>query len=358
MEIGVIGDKVRTVLSWARVVKAFEATTRRARTHPLAFLAILVVAGGGCGTADDDGPRDEAEGASALVRFDGAAREFPEGVTVDARGNVYASISPLGRLVRIAAGSDTAEPVGAVEGLADGDLGLLGLTIGADGDVYGAVAAGSRDVGGVWRFDSQTGEAERVPGTQEIALPNSVVFDRSTMYVTDTIGPDGGGAVWRVPEGGEAELWAQSELLAGDGSAGFGIPLGPNGIDVHDDAVFVGLTEPASIAIIPISDDGRAGDVSIFADLTTAGPDGSPIAVDGIDVNDEGTIYVAAPILHSIYAVSAEGTDVETFATADDGLDAPASVALGDDVLYVSSFSAALGDVSNGNGPAIIRVPL
>lgn len=306
-----------------------------------------------CG-ADDAGPPH----ASVVVAFDGAAGEFPEGVAIGAAGEVYTSLAPLGKLIRVTTGANDIETVATVEGLVEGDLGLLGITVGPRGDVFGAVASQNPSVNGVWRFRVGGQPAmERVAGTDAIAFPNAVVFDETTMYVTDTVGPDGKGAVWSVPQGGEASLWAQSDLFAGDGSAGFGIPLGPNGVAIHEHTVFVGLTEPSAIAAIPITDSGSSGGVSIFADLRIAGTDGAPIAVDGIEIDGTGAFYVAAPLLHAVYKVSASGADVETVATSAEGLDAPVNVALGDKAIYVSNFSAALGDASNGNGPAIIRLP-
>src|SRR5829696_7679951 len=53
-------------------------------------------------------------GGQFVARFDVAAGELSEGVTVDADGTVYASLSPLGQLVRIGSGGDY-EVVGTVE---------------------------------------------------------------------------------------------------------------------------------------------------------------------------------------------------------------------------------------------------
>jgi sugar lactone lactonase YvrE len=323
----------------------------------------LVLLAAGCANGDQAGgdgspePDDTPEAPSTLVSFDGEAREFTEGVAVDADGNVFASVTPQGRLVRIAAGETEAEDFGMIEGLQQDDFGLLGLTVDADGNVYGGVVSENADANGVWRFDADSGEAERLPGTEAIKFANAVIVDGDTVYATDTTGADGKGAVWRVPQDGDAEIWAQGNELAGDSSIGFGFPLGANGIDVHDDKVYVGVTETAKIATIPIEDDGSAGDITIFADLTKAGPDGKLAAVDGIDVDDDGNVYVAAPLIHSVLKVSSDGQDVSTVDAGDD-LDGPASVALGEDALYVANFSEALGEASNKKGPSIVRVPI
>jgi sugar lactone lactonase YvrE len=324
----------------------------------------LVLLAAACASEDQAGPDgspepDATPGApSTLVAFDGDAREFTEGVAVDADGNVFASVTPQGRLVRIAAGSNEAEDFGMIEGLQQDDFGLLGLTVDSDGNVLGGVVSKNADANGVWRFDGETGDAERLPGTEKIAFANAVIVDGDTIYVTDTSGPGGKGAVWRVPEGGDAELWAQGGLLAGTGAFEFGFNLGANGIDVHNDTVYVGVTETAMIAAIPIEDDGSAGEVTTFADLTKAAPGDKPAAVDGIDIDDDGNVYVAAPLVHLVLKVSSDGEDVSTVADADDNLDGPASVAIGEDALYVANFSAALGESSNKKGPSIVRVPI
>jgi sugar lactone lactonase YvrE len=324
----------------------------------------LVLLAGACASDDEAGPDGSPEpdgtpeAPSTVVAFDFDAREFIEGVAVDADGNVFASVTPQGRLVRIAPGSSEAEDFGKIEGLRQDDFGLLGLTVDADGNVYGAVVSENSDANGVWRFDAESGDPERLPGTEKISFPNAVIVDGDTIYITDTTGSDGKGAVWRVPEDGDAEVWAQDAQLAGDGSAGFGFPLGPNGIDVYNDTVYVGLTEPAKIAAIPIADDGSAGEVTIFADLTKSAPNAKPAAVDGIDIDDDGNVYVAAPIIHTVLKVSSDGEDVSTVADAEDNLDGPASVAIGEDAVYVANFSGALGESSNKKGPSIVRVPI
>ena len=336
-------------------------THRRTPAVVLAAVSLVILAAA-CATDEQAGqdasptPAATPGAPSTLVAFE--AGEFTEGVAVNADGDVFASVTPQGRLVKIAAGSNEAEDFGKIDGLQKDDFGLLGLAVDTDGNVYGTVVSKNTAANGVWRFDAESGDAERLPGTEEIAFANAVIVDDDTIYVTDTRGPDDKGAVWRIPADDEAELWAQGGELAGTGAAGFGFPLGPNGIDVHDNTVYVGLTEPAKIAAIPIEEDGSAGEVTIFADLTKAAPDSKPAAVDGIDVDDDGNIYVAAPLVHLVLKVAPDGKEITTVADANDNLDGPASVALGDDAVYVANFSGALGESSNKKGPSIVRVPI
>jgi sugar lactone lactonase YvrE len=284
-----------------------------------------------------------------LVTFDAGASELPEGVTVDGDGNVFAGLSPLGRLVRIAAGSAVAEPHGTVEGLADGDQGLTGLATDASGNIYGAVNSTVPEVHGVWRFDHETGDAERVLGTEAIVYPNAVAFGPDgTMYVTDMVG----GAIWHATEGGPAEPWLVDPILEGTGEFPFPVPLGANGIDVVDTTVIVGVTETALIVGVPIELDGTAGAATILARL-----DG--VVVDGVAVDADGDIYVADPINNEILRVSAAG-DIEVVADVLDGLDGPTSLDLAIDAdgttrLYIANYSVALG-TELGAGPSVVAV--
>jgi sugar lactone lactonase YvrE len=298
-------------------------------------------------------------GGQFIARFDAAAGELSEGVAVDADGTVYASLSPLGQLVRI--GSDGEyEVVGTVEGLQEGDVGMLGLAAHPDGSIYATVVSTNPDANGVWRIDVDTGEVERVPGTQQIGLPNGIAFAADgTMYVTDSIA----GAVWRVPPDGTATQWVQAALLEGDESIGFGIPIGANGIalDEASGTVYVAVMEQGALVAIPIEDDGAAGEPVVHTTFTDAE---GPIPVDGIALDAANILYVAQPFSNTVVRVTPAG-DIETVATQADGLDGPASVAVataadGTERLYVSNFSVGLGPLAppGGAGPGILMLPL
>ncbi len=306
-------------------------------------LVVLFVCGVLIGTLLGDGH------VETLVPFDIDANELTEGVAIDADGNIYVSVSPLGAVVKLAAGSDTVEPFGVVEGLAEGDIGLLGLAVSEAGDVYGALSSSNPDVNGVWVFDGMTGEVERVPGSEAILLPNAVAFDADgVMYITDTVM----GAVWTVEAGGSAEVWIQDPLLEGDESIGFGIPIGANGIDVADDTVYVGSMEATTIVAIPILDDGTAGEASVWATL----PEGN--YVDGIALDNDGNIYVVTPTTNTVFLAHADGT-LDTVATEADGVDAPASVIYVEDgdaaAIYIANFSIAVNP-PGGAGPSLMRI--
>ena len=289
--------------------------------------------------------------AEKLVAFDPKSGELSEGVTVDDAGNVFASLSPLGKLVKIAPGSNKAEPFGEVSGLMKGDIGLIGLAVDAHGDIYGGVFSANPEARGVWKFDRKTGAAERIKGTENIALPNAIDFDEDgKMYVTNSIL----GAVWRVPTDGTVEKWIVDPLLAGNKKLGFPFPVGANGIVVRDRMVYVGVTETGKIVTVPINSDGSAGPASVFAEVAGA-------VIDGIAFDARGDVYFADFVADAIVKVSADGK-FDKIASAGDGLDAPASLIFGkgagdENTLYVSNFSIALGRPL-GAGPSIVAIKL
>lgn len=328
--------------------RRLQEATSSSRLLRRRLLTIAVV--GGLATSLTMSPASAGGHIETVVEFDAGAGELSEGVAVDKRGNVFASLSPLGQLVKIPAGTNDVVPFGSISGLGDGDIGLLGLAVDAPGNVFGAVFASSGTATGVWRFDRKTGAEELVPGTDAMVFPNSVAFDkRGTMYITDTIG----GAVWRVPRGGTAEEWVQSSLLEGNGSFGFGFPIGANGIAVRQNTVYVGVTEQGSIVTIPIQPDGSAGAAGVFATIPGA-------AVDGLALDVHGNVYFANPVPSAIIMVSADGSTFETVADDTNFLDGPASVAFGtgrgdQQSLYAANFSVALG-TPLGAGPSVVKV--
>jgi sugar lactone lactonase YvrE len=287
--------------------------------------------------------------SETVVVFDPETFQFSEGVVADADGNVYASLSPLGQLVRVAPGADLAETVGSVDGIGEGDTGLLGLVVGPDGAVYGALTSQNPDANGVWRFDPATGAADRIAGTEAISFPNDPSFgDDGTLYVTDSTA----GAVWRVLEGGSAESWIQDPLLEGTGEAGFGFPLGANGIEVVGDTAYVGVSETAQVVAIPINDDGTAGTPTTFVQHD------SPI--DGVAVDAAGNVYTTHPWANEVRRVNADG-DIEVVANVDDNLDAPTSVAIGSgaegETAYIANFTGIPLGGELGAGPSVVSVP-
>ena len=106
-----------------------------------------------------------------IARFDAHAQEYPEGVAVDASGNLYVSLSSIGEIRRIA-------PDGSQSTVARLHVGggyVLGLAVAPDGAIYVAVPAKPQKDLGLWRI--QDGVATRVAGLDPKGFPNDVAID-------------------------------------------------------------------------------------------------------------------------------------------------------------------------------------
>jgi sugar lactone lactonase YvrE len=278
-----------------------------------------------------------------IVSFDPAAGELPEGVAIDARGNIFVSLTaPVSEVRKIA-------PDGQQTTLAElelGGFGPLGLAVDARGNVY--VAANSFDPAtqGVDVVTSD-GSFSRLPGTEAIAFPNGLVFDqRGNLYVADSTG-----VVWRIPKGGSAEMWSDSPLLVGDGSAGAGVPIGANGITFRPHEILVGNTDLGTLISIPILHDGSAGDATVLVD------DPAIFGIDGLTVDARGTIYACVILQSTIVRIS--GDDIETLATAADGLNNASSLVFGQGPRdHRSLYGVNFGVFSANPTPSLFRLPV
>ena len=238
-----------------------------------------------------------------FIPFDRNADEYPEGVAVDKVGNVYVSIDDLGQVWKFT-------PDGEQSVLADFEgIGALGLAVDAVGDVY---LARGFPFQGVWRIHPD-GSSELVPGTDAIAIPNALAFDkRGNLYVSETFSLDdpvpyecpgtggtggiagsyGEGGVWVVPKGGQAELWLRDELLTGLCLFPIPFPVGANGISYRHGDIFVNNTEKALVVRIPVENGGVAGTPEVLAQVTGFDPQFGPPGLDGMALDVHGNIYV------------------------------------------------------------------
>jgi sugar lactone lactonase YvrE len=305
-----------------------------------AIVSVMVVAN----------PATASDGAEKIISFDESKGELPEGLAIDKVGNMFVSIAPLAQLWRIPAGSLTPEPFGSVPGFTPGEgFGLLGLATDARGNVYACMSSMNPAANGVWRFDRKTGAEHRLPGTEQIVLPNGLAFDsRGNLYVADSRL----GAIWRIRPGGTAQLWLQDELLEGNGS--IGLFIGANGIAYRHGSLFVTNTEKFSLLRVKVHANGSPGEPAVIANFETGA------APDGLALDVHGGIYVALISASTIVKVSPGGA-VEVVA-ADDPLDWPSSVTFGTGrgqrkSLFAVNFS--IGEMFGappGSGPGVLRI--
>jgi sugar lactone lactonase YvrE len=306
------------------------------------FVSVVSVLVIGSAAAASDGPEK-------FISFDEAKGELPEGLAIDKVGNMFVSIAPLAQLWRIPPRSTEPALFGSVQGFTPGEgFGLLGLAIDAPGNVYAAMSSLNPEANGVWRFDRKTGAETRLPGTEQIVIPNGLAFDkRGNLYITDSRL----GAIWRVSPGGTAELWLQHELLEGDGS--LGIFVGANGIAYRQGSLLVTNTEKFNLLQIKVLRDGSPGEPRVLVGFEPAAPDGLALDV-------HGNAWVAL-ISASTIAMVTPGGGVEVIASGDP-LDWPSSLAFGTGkgqrkTLFVVNFS--IGEMFGappGSGPGVLRM--
>jgi sugar lactone lactonase YvrE len=290
----------------------------------------------------------EGGGSSMWVTFDPSLGELPEGVAVDHDGSLLVSIAPLGQVRKI--GLDGSQSVLATLGAP-----TFGLAVDRFGNTYAAVASGNPATHGVWRIDGE-GNSERLAGSQNIVFPNAIALSPThhTLYITDSVL----GAVWSVRPEGAAQLWIQHPLLQGTGVIRpDGLPLGANGIVFHGHALFVAVTEGARIVRIPVEGDGSAGAPVVFA----AAP--QLFTVDGLGADERGNLYAVIIGFHQVIRISRDASEITTIATAEDGLDFPASIAFGRRgrhglVAFVTNFAVRPSADPDRPGPGIVRIPV
>lgn len=300
----------------------------RIRNFTAAVLVAALAVPAGLAAASDH--------VETFVAFDAAAGEFPEGIAVDKTGSVYVSMIVLNQIWKI----DPGRSRSVVTNFDVPGTGPAGMAIDAAGTIYVAVGAANPETfetdpahRGVYRVH-RDGTNERVPGTEAMLFPNDVTLDKQgNVYATDT----SAGAVWRISRDGSAALWAQDPLLEGDGSFGFGFPIGANGIAVRHNTVIVAITERGLLAEIPVSPDGSAGSPSVLAQSPAL------VGVDGIALDVHGGVYAGIGFQYLVIRVAHDGT-IDTLATAEDGLNQPSTLAFGTAMgdqqsLFVANFS-------------------
>jgi len=284
-------------------------------------------------------------GATAATTFDPTLGELPESIAIDRQGATYVTLAPRGEIRKVAP-NGTQSTVALLSPPGVG-FGPLGLAFDHRGELFAAVATFDPGSSGVYRV-SAGGASTRIAGTQQIILPNALAFDdRGNLFVSDSVA----GAVYRVSRDGAVAPWVADPLLQGDGSFGFGVPLGANGIAYRQGSLYVAVTEKGRVVRVPIGPSGGAGTPQVVAE--------SPLLVgaDGIAFDARGNLYVLANVRNDLVRLAPNGS-LTTLATAAGHLDFPAGIAFGRGPLdhktaFVVNF--AIGP-PGGFGPAIVDV--
>lgn len=319
-------------------------TACRVSRSPLriSVLAVAAVLLGGAGVS-----ASAAAGTVAVVAdFDPGQGQFPESITIDARGSVYFS-GFGGSIWRVVPDGNHQPTLFATVPVPPPPANCrpLGVKFGPDGYLYTTSACfmTNPSVSQVWRI-SPTGEVEEYARLDPNGAPNDLAFDNAgNLFVTD----GQLGVVWKIGPGGEARnvvptVWLASPLLApnpSDPGAPNGISVGANGIafDAGKRNLYVGNFDNGQVLKIAVGCDGSAGAVTTFAS------DARLKGLDGIAFDARGTLYGAGNPASQIVTIDRKGF-VNVVASGS-AFDTPASLVFGSpnvwhgNTLYVANFA-------------------
>ena len=195
--------------------------------------------------------------------------DHPEGICATLAGTVYVG-GEAGQVYRI-------EDDGSITEVVSTGGFMLGLAADAEGRIYAIDSVPKC----VWRVDplAQTAEVwAQGPPQRPFKTPNWGAFDAAGNYYLSDSGGWGAadGCLWRIPAGGEPEVWSE-ELV------NF-----PNGLALSADgrSLYVLESLPGALVEVPISGDGAAGRRRLLCELDPAVP-------DGVALTEDGAFYIA-----------------------------------------------------------------
>jgi sugar lactone lactonase YvrE len=269
-----------------------------------------------------------ASGHVTVVRsFDRTQGQLPEGIAVDKVGSYLVSLGPpffvgggYGAIWKVSPdGVDETVLVEYPEGPAP-----AGVAVDPSGNVFYALPNPGDPIAGVYRISSN-GSPERLPGSENIVLPNGLALDKfSNLYVSDSVI----GAIWQMPADGSsnAEIWLSHELLAGCPD-----DFGANGVAFWKSNLFVANTSKGILVRVPIINDGSPGTPEIAAGSVDCQADvpGDLFGMDGIALDVHGNVYALLVLQNKLVKIDPATGTYSTLLDESDGLWNPASIYFG-----------------------------
>jgi DNA-binding beta-propeller fold protein YncE len=271
-----------------------------------------------------------------LVRYDLAAGQQPENVALEPDGNLDVTLSIAGQVERVTP-TGQRQLLATLPAPSDGGVNTpvlghslaTGLVRTADGTLYIGYAAGHDDLTGIWRV-RPGGTPTRIAPLTAASFPNGMALDErtGTLYIADSTRE----TIWRVPiTGGTPTAWLSGpELKRSTG-------LGPNGLRIHNAAVWLSNSDQGTLLRVPIEGNGRAGAVETKATGLPFFPD------DFAFIGHTDKIIVALNVANEVALVQPNGSYTIVL-TGTDGLEGPTAVAIRQGKLYVLSAAFILKD--------------
>lgn len=249
---------------------------------------------------------------------------FLESVLADKDGALFVTSLFESKIYRI--GSDGRRSLFFEAALGQGPAlrGVFCLVAAPDGGLF--VTINSPDPGqhGLW-YINRDGEGKLFSPLPLDSIPNGIArLDDKTLLVADS----GAGKIWRVNSiNGEVSLWLNHALIAPRPFIGQ-FP-GANGIQIHNNTVYVSNSDQNYIVSIPVSEDDTAGKPQVF--LENMGADDFAIAADG-------TFYLTTHPYNTVVQVTPDGSR-RTIASPDNGIIGPTAAYIhhnnGTPILYI-----------------------
>jgi sugar lactone lactonase YvrE len=249
--------------------------------------------------------------------------DTPEGLAVDAAGNLYTALFHTGQIMKVT-------PEGAQELVAvvpsEKDIGkgdTIGIDLDKEGNLYVAYKQNSpkyeaknlldpfhaacRDatvtLTGVYKIDATTRQVTPLATRSDgwaFCLPDDVAIDtRGNVYLTDLTYA----GIWKIsPDGKQVKLWSAHPLLNWSPTPYSGAPLGVNvlALDKEEQNIYAATDGDPMVVKIPIKPDGSAGEPTVVS------RGHSPF--DGIAFDDRGNIYVSEIIRNELWVLSPDGS--------------------------------------------------
>ena len=294
----------------------------------------------------------------------------PEGVCVDSKKNLYATIHNMGEVVLLKAdGSfEHVAYVPSKEEVGQGEI--YGIEADKDDNLYVAYLQNSkyldihkdipninhpasRDVrvtrSGVYKIDANTHKVTPVATRGDgwpFCFPDDVAVDKAgNIYLTDMTYP----GIWKIsPDGKKVTMWSNDALLGWLSDPV--LPLGVNALVLDKDQKNIycdTTTLDGRIVKIPIKDDGSADKAQSYSRGHTW--------FDGIEIDDEGYVYGSMPGPNEIVVIPPKGYP-NRIIIASPLFQGPTSLALRDGILYTANLGYGLPYDKRFNTVIAIRV--
>lgn len=297
----------------------------------------------------------------------------PEGICVDSKNNLYASIIYTGEVVLLK-DDGTYEHVAWVPSKEESGQGeLIGMDVDAQDNIYIAYLQASKylapdadlldkhhpachDVrvtrSGVYKIDAKTRKVTPVATRAEgwpFCVPDDVDIDKAgNIYLTDLTYS----GIWKIWTDGKVTMWSNDPLLnPTDEIDSMGVNVCV--LDKEEKNIYAATTTRVGrIVKIPINEDGSAGKAELFST--------AHFPFDGIEIDDEGYIYASEPGSNQIIVLSPQGggpwslTPRKIIANGPP-LQGPTSLVLRDGVLYTANLGFFLPPEKKDNTVVAIK---